>query len=217
MPSTGSRKEKISPLDVFINCPFDETYRPLFAAIIFTITASGYRPRCALEEENGADIRLDKLCRIVGQCQRSIHDLSRVEVDTGTLPRFNMPFELGMVIGAKRFGGKVYQYISALIMVHEAYQMPAFLSDLAGNDPHAHRNQVANVIKIVRNFLSTYPGGVAPLPGPAALLSDFEEFQSKLPVLAEAIRHTPEEIDPFRSYPEYTSILSGYLKNLPPL
>lgn len=216
MPSTGSRRKSINSLDVFMNCPFDKNYEPLFAAIVFTITASGYRPRCALEEENGADIRLDKLCRIIGECQRSIHDLSRVQVGTEALPRFNMPFELGMVIGAKRFGRKAYQSISALIMVHEAYQMPAFLSDLAGNDPHAHNNQVANVIRIVRNFLSTYPGG-GPLPGPAAILADFQEFQGEIPALAAAIRHKPDEINPFSSYPEYSVMLSAYLKNLPAL
>lgn len=216
MPSTGSRKRSINPLDLFINCPFDDAFRPLFAATIFTITASGYRPRCALEEENGADIRLDKLCRIVGECQRSIHDLSRVQVDAGALPRFNMPFELGMVIGAKRFGGKAYQSISALIMVHEPYRMPAFLSDLAGNDPQAHRNEVKNVIRIVRNFLGTYPTG-ATLPGPSAILADFEDFRNELPALAAEIRHQPDEIDPFKSYPEYALIVSAYLKNLPVL
>ena len=37
---------------VFINCPFDQNYKPLFEAIIFTIYDCGFRPICALEEIN---------------------------------------------------------------------------------------------------------------------------------------------------------------------
>ena len=34
-----------------------------------------------------------------------IHDISRTELDKKTsLPRFNMPFELGLFLGAKKFG-----------------------------------------------------------------------------------------------------------------
>jgi hypothetical protein len=52
-----------SQINVFINCPFDDAYSSCFEALVFTITASGYRARCALEEEDGGDIRFDKLCR----------------------------------------------------------------------------------------------------------------------------------------------------------
>jgi hypothetical protein len=50
---------------------------------------------------------LDKICRIIRECPYSVHDISRTELDAGSgLPRFNMPFELGLVLGAKRFGGR---------------------------------------------------------------------------------------------------------------
>src|SRR5262249_22904383 len=89
------------PAAVFINVPFDDAYDPLLEALVFVIQASGYKVRCALEESDSGDIRLDRLVRLIAESPRSIHDLSRIEI--GELPRFNMPFELGMTMGAKRF------------------------------------------------------------------------------------------------------------------
>ena len=41
--------------NVFINCPFDSEYAPLFHAIVFAVIHCGYTVRCALEaEETGA-------------------------------------------------------------------------------------------------------------------------------------------------------------------
>ena len=92
---------------VFINCPFDERYRPLFEALVFAVLVSGYKARCALEDSDGANIRFDKPRRLIAASPRSIHDLSRTEIGGNELPRFNMPFELGLAMGAKYFSGPV--------------------------------------------------------------------------------------------------------------
>ena len=60
--------------DVFINCPFDDTYLPCFEALLFAITISGYRVRCALEENDSGDIRFDKLQRLIADSDHTIHD-----------------------------------------------------------------------------------------------------------------------------------------------
>ena len=151
-------------LDVFINCPFDASFKPLFEAIHFAIAACGYSPRCALEEDDGADIRFNKLCRIVAECPRSVHDLSRIQLSDVGLPRFNMPFELGLMMGAKHFGGKKHKDKTALIMVAEPYKMPAYLSDLSGSDPSPHHGKPPVAIDRVRRYLHRRPQG-APLPG----------------------------------------------------
>ena len=52
-------------LNVFINAPFDDDYAGLFDALIFTVYACGYRARCALEENDSGDIRLDKLAQLI--------------------------------------------------------------------------------------------------------------------------------------------------------
>lgn len=120
--------------DVFINCPFDDDYKPLFEALVFTITASSYRVRCALEEDNAADIRLVRLYKLINESAKSVHDLSRVELNPAGMPRFNMPFELGLFSGAKRFGSRSHRTKSALVMIREPYRLPVYFSDFAGAD-----------------------------------------------------------------------------------
>jgi len=41
--------------NVFINCPFDSDYKPLFDAIVFAIFDFGFVPRCSLEVANIAN------------------------------------------------------------------------------------------------------------------------------------------------------------------
>lgn len=44
--------------NVFINCPFDSAYKPLFDAIVFAVHDCGFVARCALEEETQAKFGL---------------------------------------------------------------------------------------------------------------------------------------------------------------
>ena len=89
---------------IFINCPFDKTYMKFFNAIVFTVYRCGFYPRCAKEEHDPADLRLNKILTLISNCKYSIHDISRTGLDKNGYPRFNMPFELGLFLGAKRFG-----------------------------------------------------------------------------------------------------------------
>ncbi|WP_232793168.1 hypothetical protein [Caulobacter hibisci] len=93
--------------NVFINCPFDRDYAPQFEALIFGVLACGFRPRSARELDDSSQTRIDKLYGVIEECRYGVHDLSRTELDTvHGLPRFNMPLELGIFLGAKRFGGE---------------------------------------------------------------------------------------------------------------
>ncbi len=178
--------------------------------MLFTITAGGYQARCALEENDSGDIRFDKLCRLIESCGKSIHDLSRIQLSDNGLPRFNMPFELGLLMGARRFGGKRQRAKTAAIMVSEPYRLPAYLSDLAGNDPSAHHGRPEEVIRIVRRYLHQTPDG-ATLPGANRIIAEFRRFQSELPDLGEEADLTPDEIDPFRDYRTYLQLVTGFL------
>ena len=87
---------------VFINCPFDKQYWPTFEGIVFCVIRCGFVPRCALEEADSGQVRLEMLQRIIRDSQYTIHDLSRIELSVeSALPRFNMPFELGMDLGCR--------------------------------------------------------------------------------------------------------------------
>ena len=91
--------------NVFINCPFDTDYKALFYAIVFTVHDCGFVARCALEEGDASQVRIDKIYSIIAECRYGIHDISRTELDENFgLPRFNMPLELGIFLGAKKFG-----------------------------------------------------------------------------------------------------------------
>jgi hypothetical protein len=195
-------------LNVFVNVPFDDAFEPLFEALIFAISACGYRARCALEGSDSGDIRLDKLIELIRESSSSIHDLSRTELGDNELPRFNMPFELGMAMGAKRFGRRPKDRIK--IMVDEPYRLPAYLSDLGGNDPDAHGNDPNRIIRIVRNFLQRSPRDEV-LPGPARLAADFQRFRARLPAIATEIGFLPEEVRGFGDYPTFAWCVNTFL------
>ena len=90
--------------NVFINCPFDTPYKPLFWAIIFTIQDCAFTARCAQEEDNAGEVRITKIIKIIDECRYGIHDISKADLDATTqLARFNMPLELGIFFGAHHF------------------------------------------------------------------------------------------------------------------
>jgi len=48
MPDPVGRSAEFET-SVFVNCPFDDAYKPMFEAIVFAVFDCGYGPRCALE------------------------------------------------------------------------------------------------------------------------------------------------------------------------
>src|SRR5580658_4264166 len=119
---------------VFINCPFDRDYEPIFLAIVFAVSDSGFTVRCALEADEGAT-RIDKIYSLIESCRFGIHDISRIERDpVNDLPRFNMSFEPGLFLGARRYGLPHHERKSCLVLETERYRYQKFLSDIAGQD-----------------------------------------------------------------------------------
>jgi hypothetical protein len=47
--------------NVFINCPFDAEYVPLFEAIVFAIHDAGFLPKCSRQRLDSSQIRLQKI------------------------------------------------------------------------------------------------------------------------------------------------------------
>src|SRR5438874_807143 len=106
MPPRSPGTSSPPPLrSVFINCPFDAAYRPLFRAMCFAIAACGFVPRSALDESDSAVVRFDKILDLITSFEFSVHDVSRVELDSHSgLPRFNMSLELGADLGLRLKG-----------------------------------------------------------------------------------------------------------------
>ena len=201
--------------NVFVNCPFDEEFRGAFEAIVFAVSAMGYKPRCALEENDSGHLRLDKLYRLIENCDITIHDLSRTEpaqnpVHGVSLPRFNMPFELGVTLGAKRFGGTRQKRKRTLVMVRRPHLLGAYLSDLAGVDPVTHALDAAIILSEIRKFLHRDPAGQT-LPGAAYCRRRFGEFRAALPKLARRAGHKPEEMHPIFNYRVFLETVVQYV------
>ena len=137
---------------------------------------------------------------MIGECELGIHDLSRVDTQ-GQLPRFNMPLELGLFLGAQKFGNKNDRRKACLILEGERYQYQRFISDLAGVDPAAHLNQPEEAVGAVRKFLSAHWTGTN-VPGKNRILELYHDFIGELPGLLQAVNQDRESITfaEFRDY-----------------
>jgi hypothetical protein len=185
------------PTNVFINCPFDAEFEPLFHAIVFAVIQCGYTVRCALEADDTGTTRIDRIYRLIEECRFGIHDISRIEHDTiNNLPRFNMPFELGLFLGARRFGGaRPQRDKQCLVLEAERYRYQKYLSDIAGQDIRQHDNDPAKAVGAIRDWLAaSRPKSAKPLPGAAAIMRHYSEFQSNLPAMLRAADLEPAEL-----------------------
>lgn len=171
---------------VFINCPFSSDYQRLFRAILFCVFACGYRPRCAFEVSDGTENRLSKIEAIIRQCRLGIHDISFMGLDGKTkLARMNMPFELGLFLGAKRFGTGLQGRKAAIVFDRSAYRYRAALSDISGQDIHAHGRSVDRTINEVRNWLNSFNQSPKDIPGGAHIARQYGKFVRQLPAAAK--------------------------------
>ena len=179
--------------NVFINCPFDVEYSHLFNVMVFTIHDIGFRPRCAREVNNAGQFRLDKILDIIAECKYGIHDISRTELDAVSgLPRFNMPLELGLDLGCKRFGKAYQQEKVSLILDKEDYRYQRCISDIAGQDISVHGDDEKKLVGIIRNWLSKeVDPKVTFVPGEDCIFQRYQSFQSALPSLCNRLKWNP--------------------------
>ena len=193
---------------VFINCPFDERYQPIFEAVVFCVSACGFVPRCTKELPDGGDVRIDNICQLIRECNYSIHDISRTEVEDQpyNLPRFNMPLELGLFLGAKRFGGHSAQK-RCMILDRAPYRYHRFISDIGGQDIRSHENSPQKAIRRVRDWLQSAPGKAA-IPGGDKIWRDYQQFRRELPALAEEAELNPRQL----TFIDYLLLSNNWLR-----
>lgn len=198
----------ISPDAVFINVPFDRPYKKLFDALVFAVHDCGFVAHGAREQDDGSQARLDKLLEIIGECRLGIHDLSRTSLDTKhRLPRFNMPLELGIFLGAKRYGGATQARKSCLILDREHYRYQIFCSDIAGQDIRAHHNDVGQAIAGVRDWLRTIHPSSIGIPGAKRMQERYVQFRLELPAVARAASLDVQKLN----FLDYRTLVTGWL------
>lgn len=191
---------------VFVNCPFDEKYKPLLHATLFAIQDCGFVAKHALQDVGGKESRLDKIYRLIETSRWSIHDVSRVELSKATkLPRFNMPFECGLAFGAMRYSGANSR--DALVLTGVDFQDKITLSDLAGIDPGYHGNDAKDLIAKVRRFLAAKRKGATTLMrGHADIHRRFVAYQAALPAAVRTEHKTVREILSFDYIDDWTRL-----------
>ena len=193
--------------NVFVNCPFDDAYQSIFRAIVFAVFDCGFVARCALEIDDSSQVRIDKIARIIAESKFGIHDISRTELDGKTgLPRFNMPLELGMFLGAKRFGRDRQRTKACLILDMEPYRYQAFISDIAGQDIRPHGNEPGEAIKLVRNWLRDSSKRKT-IPGGKEISRRYELFRKQLLEMCGELKIEEDEL----TFNDYTNLVSEWL------
>ena len=194
--------------NVFINCPFDKQYKNKLNAILFTIFDCGFYPRCALEEDDSSQIRIEKIYKIIDSCQLGIHDLSRTRLDKNTkLPRFNMPLELGVFLGAKKFGIDHNNKKKCLIVDIEKYRYQKFISDISGQDIKSHKNKIENLILIVRDWLNNQSKNTR-IPSGDIIYKKYLKFKKELPIISKTVNKNINNL----TYKDFCNIISDWLK-----
>jgi len=197
--------------NVFLNVPFDRRYKPLLDAIVFAVHDCGFRARSALEESNSDTIRVQKIQSLIGDCKFGIHDISRAGIDANTgLARFNMPLELGMFLGAARYGAGRHTSKRCLILDVELYRYRSFCSDISGQDIAAHGSTREGAIRAVRNWLSAHRPSTN-TPGAMVMTERYVAFRRQLRVQAQGARLTLGDM----TFADYAKLVVGWLETNP--
>ena len=95
-----------------------------------------------------------------------------------------MPLELGIFLGAKRFGVKEQERKNCLVLDREPYRYQQFISDIAGQDIQVHNNSPEGAIKAVRNWLRTTSRRQT-LPSGNVIWERYQSFMTDLPQMAQ--------------------------------
>jgi hypothetical protein len=134
---------------VFLNLPFDAEYAPLFLALIAGLIGLGRKPHCVLEVPSSGRSRLERLYRLIARCDASIHDVSRVTLSGKlNLPRFNMPFALGVANALARQGRGLRRH-RFFVFEERPFRIDASLSDLKGFDPYIHERSQRGILAVL--------------------------------------------------------------------
>jgi hypothetical protein len=140
--------------DVFCNFPFDPEYQRLYIALVAGLLCTGQTPRTVLEIPPASD-RLDRLLDLLSSCRYSLHDLSRVQLSPAPVrvPRFNMPFELGLAVALARRSPNRHQF---RVLEAAPYRLQHSLSDLNGFDPYIHHGTVNGMFEAICDVFTDF-------------------------------------------------------------
>ena len=133
-----------------------------------------------------------------------------MELDPTTkLPRFNMPFELGLFLAAKSFGTGQQKRKLALILDSGDYRYREALSDISGQDIATHGGVAEKAIREIRDWLDTCRGGTTSLPGGTHICRQYEKFNRDLPSASRKLKLDPTKL----TYADLCRSMESWLKD----
>ena len=118
-----------------------------------------------------------------------------------------MPLELGIFLGAKKFGAEEQKKKKGLILDTERYRYQQFISDIAGQDIQAHNDAPKIIVTVVRNWLRSASRRET-IPSGSIIWERYEEFTEKLPQTAREARLIAEEL----IFNDYTWMVAQWLE-----
>lgn len=172
----------------------------------FTIIVCGFQPRTTLEVTDAGSMRMEKIFGLIASCKYGIHDISRTELSTNKLPRFNIPLELGLFLGAQKFDPLTARQKQTLIMDRTQFRYQQFISDLAGMGIASHDGVVRNLVHIVRNWLRAH--SEQSLPSGRSIWEEHKRFRKYLLRILKELDLSPNEL----TYPDFVFILTRWIR-----
>jgi len=195
-------------VNIFINCPFDDEYEPIMYAMIFTIIYCGFIPKTAKDLTANGDERLKNIFVLIHDSRYLINDISKIEIDKKTkLPRFNMPIELGICIGAREYGSGIHKDKKLLLLENKQFESKKYASDLSGIDCKYHNNDYKKMIHCIRDWLNNFIGNKI-LHGGDTIENRYEDFLKELPLISAQLKLTIGKL----THKDKLSIMQKYIK-----
>jgi hypothetical protein len=146
---SGRRATLPSAAGVFLNVPYDKDFVDLFLAYVAGVSTFRLVPHAALEIPGG-ERRLDRVFNLLRTCAYSIHDLSRVQLDSRRplTPRMNMPFELGLAVAWEKLerGQHIWHVFET-----KRRRVEKSLSDIGGTDVYIHDGRPLGIFRELCN------------------------------------------------------------------
>lgn len=197
--------------NVFINCPFDDDYLILFRPLLFTILYLELEPKIS-QTISSSNIRINQIKEHIRNSKFGIHDLSRCKpLKKNELPRFNMPYEMGLDAGCMEYGGKRFKDKKILILETDKFQYQKVISDIAGQDIKNHNDDPLTIIKNVRDWFSDL-NETNTLPNTEKIWKAYNEFDKNLTNNLLAIGYTNTEIDEIPNG-DFIKFAKDFIKN----
>jgi hypothetical protein len=119
-----------------------------------------------------------------------------------------MPLELGMFLGASRFGNPEQRLKTCIVLDRERYRFHQYISDIAGQDIVSHGDDPARAIEAIRNwFAASLPREARRLAGSGAIVARYDAFLEALPVACDRVERDPESL----TFTDHAEMVSDWM------